>query len=122
LHHEIQFVHPSGKPRYKGRVVVLINAQAISRAEHLCLQLEAAAHPTFIGSPTRGANGEVTTLLLPGNIHVNFSAMQARHADGRPLQRVGILPDIWAEPTIKGLREGRDEVLERAVEFLKSGY
>jgi len=48
--------------------------------------------------------------------------MQARHADGRPLQRVGILPDIWAEPTINGLREGRDEVLERAVEFLRSGY
>ncbi len=122
LRHEIQFVYPSGKPRYKGRVVVLINAQAISAAEHLCLQLEAAANPTFIGSPTRGADGEVTTLLLPGNIHANFSAMQARHADGRPLQRVGILPDIWVEPTIKGLREGRDEVLERAVEFLKSGY
>jgi hypothetical protein len=31
---------------------------------------------------------------------------------------VGILPQVWAAPTISGIREGRDEVLEKAVEFL----
>jgi hypothetical protein len=31
---------------------------------------------------------------------------------------VGILPDVWIEPTVKGLQQGRDEVLERAVELL----
>jgi hypothetical protein len=35
------------------------------------------------------------------------------------VQDVGILPQVWAAPTIPGVREGRDEVLEKAVEFLK---
>jgi C-terminal processing protease CtpA/Prc len=114
-----QKVHPGRQPRYTGRVVVLIDARAVSAAEHTCLLLEAAAHPTFIGTPTKGADGEVTNIVLPGRIQVNFAALEVRHADGRLLQGSGILPDVYAVPTIAGIREGRDEVLERAVEFLR---
>jgi C-terminal processing protease CtpA/Prc len=56
---------------------------------------------------------------LPGGVQVNFAADEMRHADGRPLQDVGILPQVWVAPTISGIREGRDEVLEKAIEFLK---
>lgn len=84
----------------------------------MCLFLEQAAKVTFIGTPTKGANGDVTRTVLPGGIEINFAAQEIRHADGRPLQRVGILPDIWVEPTIAGIRQGRDEVLSKAVEFL----
>jgi C-terminal processing protease CtpA/Prc len=114
-----QKVHPGRQPRYTGRVVVLIDARAVSAAEHVCLLLEAATHPTFIGTPTKGADGEVTNIALPGGIQVNFAALEVRHADGRPVQGLGILPDVWAAPTISGIRQGRDEVLERAVEFLR---
>ena len=114
-----QLVHPDSKPKYTGRVVVLIDARAVSAAEHLCLLLEAAVHPAFVGTPTNGADGEVTNIILPGSIQVNFAALEVRHADGRPLQNTGILPDVWAAPTIEGIRQGRDEVLEKAVEFLK---
>jgi C-terminal processing protease CtpA/Prc len=31
---------------------------------------------------------------------------------------VGILPTIPMEPTIKGIREGRDELLEKAIEII----
>jgi len=37
------------------------------------------------------------------------------YADKRPTERIGILPDVEAKPTITGLRAGRDEVLEEAV-------
>jgi C-terminal processing protease CtpA/Prc len=116
-----QMTWPSGKWRYTGKVVALINEDAISQSEHTCLFLEAAADTTFIGSPTNGANGDVTTMLLPGGINVNFSGHDVRHADGRQLQRLGIQPHIKVEPTIAGVRSGRDEVLEKAIEFLKTG-
>ncbi|HVX65016.1 MAG TPA: hypothetical protein VHA11_00365, partial [Bryobacteraceae bacterium] len=87
--------------------------------EFVCLQLEAAANVAFVGTPTRGAIGEVTNTVLPGGVQVNFSAEERRRVDGRPVQDVGILPQVWAAPTISGVREGRDEVLEKAVEFLK---
>jgi C-terminal processing protease CtpA/Prc len=99
-------------------VVVLINEDAISQAEHTCLFIEACTPTTFIGSPTMGANGDVTNTVLPGGIAIAFSGHDVRHADGRQLQRVGIQPDIKVEPTIAGLRAGRDEVLEAAIEFL----
>ncbi len=115
-----QTTEPDGPWRYTGKIVVLINEDAISQSEHTCLFLEAAADATFIGSPTNGANGDVTTTVLPGGITVNFTGHDVRHADGRQLQRVGILPHVPVEPTIEGIRAGRDEVLAKAVEFLRS--
>ena len=105
---------------YKGKVVVLINEDAISQAEHTCLFFEAATDVTFVGTPTAGANGDVTFMVLPGNLAVSFSGHDVRHADGRQLQRVGIQPTIKVAPTIRGLVEGRDEILEAAINFLKS--
>ena len=104
---------------YKGKVVVLINEDAISQAEHTCLFFEAATDVTFIGTPTAGANGDITYMVLPGNLAVSFSGHNVRHADGRQLQRVGIQPTIKVAPTIQGLVEGRDEILQAAINFLK---
>lgn len=106
---------------YKGKVVVLINEDAISQSEHTCLFFEAATNVTFIGTPTAGANGDVTNMVLPGNLTVSFSGHDVRHADGRQLQRLGIQPTIRVERTIRGLIEGRDEILDAAVKFLQTG-
>ena len=109
---------PSAKPRYAGKVVMLINEWAVSQAETTCMDFAAATDVTFIGSPTNGADGDVTNFALPGNIVVFFSGQEFRWPDGRRLQRVGVKPHIRVEPTIAGLREGRDEVLEAAVAYL----
>jgi C-terminal processing protease CtpA/Prc len=103
---------------YKGKVVMLINEEAISQSEHTCLFFETATEVTFIGTPTAGANGDITFMVLPGNLQVSFSGHDVRHADGRQLQRVGIQPTIKVAPTIRGLIEGRDEILERAIKHL----
>jgi C-terminal processing protease CtpA/Prc len=105
---------------YKGKVVVLINEDAISQSEHTCLFFEAATGVTFVGTPTDGANGDVTNLSLPGGIYVSFSGNEVVHADGRQLQRIGIQPHVRVEPTPKGIREGRDEVLEAAIKHLEA--
>jgi C-terminal processing protease CtpA/Prc len=109
------------KPLYTGKIVVLIDSRAISQAEHSCLFFEQAAGATFIGTPTAGANGDVTNFTLPGGLLVRFSGHDVRHADGRQLQRVGIQPDIRVEPTIAGLQDGKDEVLDRAVAYVNGG-
>ena len=104
---------------YKGKVVMLINEEAISRAEHGALFFEAATDVTFIGTPTQGANGDITSMVLPGNLPISFSGHDVRHGDGRQLQRLGIQPNIKAAPTIRGMIEGRDEILEAAVKYLQ---
>lgn len=106
------------RERYAGRVVVLVDSSSQSAAEHVCALIKSIAAVTFLGSRTSGANGGVTRTILPGGIVVNFTGQSVRHGDGSQLQRVGIVPDVEAHPTLRGIRDGRDEVLERASAFL----
>jgi C-terminal processing protease CtpA/Prc len=107
--------------RYAGAIVVLVDGSSQSAAEHICALIKSVAAVTFIGSRTSGANGGVTRTILPGGIVVNFTGQSVRHADGSQLQRVGIAPDVEAHPTLRGIRDGRDDVLQRAIEFLSRG-
>jgi C-terminal processing protease CtpA/Prc len=104
--------------KYAGRTVMLIDERTVSQAEHCGLFFEAANGTKFIGSQTAGANGDVTYFALPGIASVRFSGHDVRHADGRQLQRIGLVPDVPVAPTIQGIREGKDEVLDRAVRYL----
>ena len=104
--------------RYEGRLAVLADGSTQSAAEHIGALIRSVAAVTFIGSRTSGANGGVTRTILPGGIVVNFTGQSVRHADGSQLQRVGIVPDVEAHLTLRGVREGRDDVLECAVDYL----
>jgi C-terminal processing protease CtpA/Prc len=114
-----QKIPETDKPIYQGRIVMLIDEFALSQAEHSGLFFEAATDLTYVGSPTAGANGDVTRFSLPGGIYVSFTGHEVRHSDGRQLQRVGLQPDVAVRPTLAGIRSGRDEVLERALQLLE---
>ena len=115
-----QVVEPdtSGAPRYRGRIVMLTDERTMSQAEHTGLYLKAVRGATFVGGPTAGANGEITSMVLPGGITMGFTGQAVRWPDGRQLQRIGLAPDVPARPTIAGIRAGRDEVLEAALGVL----
>jgi C-terminal processing protease CtpA/Prc len=105
-------------PKYDGITVMLIDERTQSQAEHTGLFFEAANNTKFIGSQTAGANGNVTEFIIPGNITLSFSGQDVRHIDGRQLQQIGLVPDVKVKPTIKGIRAGKDEVLETAIGYL----
>ncbi|MEP6621983.1 MAG: S41 family peptidase [bacterium] len=113
-----QPIPTSTTTRYAGKTVLLIDERTISQAEHSGLFFEAANGTAFVGSPTMGANGDITNVLLPGTITVTFTGHDVRHADGRQLQRVGLVPHVAVAPTLAGVRAGRDEVLEAGVKYL----
>ncbi len=114
-----QPIPPSnGVSKYAGRTVMMMDERTISQAEHTGLFFEAANGTTFIGSPTMGANGDITNFFLPGMISITFTGHDVRHADGRQLQRVGLEPAVAVVPTIAGIRAGRDEVLEAAFKYV----
>jgi len=101
---------------YKGKVLLLINETTLSQAEYTTMAFRVAPRATVIGSTTAAADGNVSPIVLSGGISTLISGIGIYYPDGRETQRVGILPDMVVRPTIKGIREGRDEVLERAVE------
>ena len=101
---------------------MLMDEGSQSSAEHMGLHLEAGNNATFIGSPTSGANGNITYVYLPGNLKTVFTGLDTRHGNGDQLQRKGLQPLVLVRPTLKGLAEGRDEVLERALKFVSEGH
>lgn len=115
-----QAIPTSKPPYYEGITIMLIDERTQSQAEHTGLFFEAANNTTFIGSPTAGANGDVTNFQIPGNITLFFSGHDVRHIDGRQLQKVGLVPDKQVKPTIEGIRKGKDEVLENAIEYIEN--
>jgi C-terminal processing protease CtpA/Prc len=110
----------SGK-KYKGKVVLLIDENVQSDTETACMLFQTCQQVTLIGTPTAGANGYMALIQLPGGIRTGFSVMGVYYPNGKTNQRTGIQPDIYAANTVEYVREGRDMIIERAIEFLKTG-
>ncbi|WP_176433927.1 S41 family peptidase [Myxococcus sp. AM011] len=111
---------PAGdKPRYPGRVVVLVDERTLSQGEYTAMMIQAASGARLVGSATAGAVGDTTNVCLPGDVCVLFTGQRFETPDGRAVQGVGLRPDVEVHPTVRGLRAGRDEVLERALTLLR---
>ena len=114
-------IGPEDNPDYyKGRVVVLIDERTQSQAEWTVMGLQSAPDTTVIGSQTAGADGDVSWVWLPGYIYAYFTGLGVYYPDGTPTQRIGIVPDIEVHPTIEGIQQDRDELLERAIQFIQN--
>jgi len=103
------------EPGYAGKVVVLVDETSQSQAEYTAMALRAAPGAVVVGSTTAGADGNVSVIPLPGGLRSLISGLGVFYPDRKPTQRIGIVPDVVARPTIAGIRAGRDEVLETAI-------
>ena len=103
---------------YKGKVVILIDEKTQSQAEYTAMALRVAPKATVIGSTTAGADGDVSSILLPGNIRTMISGIGVYYPNDSETQRIGIVPDIEIKSNITRIREGKDEVLDKAIELI----
>ena len=106
------------QPHYAGKIVVLVDEISQSQAEYTTMAFRAAG-ATVIGSTTAGADGNVSPIPLPGGLNSMISGIGVFYPDKKPTQQIGIVPDIEVKPTIEGIREGRDEVLEAALRQIR---
>ncbi|MFD2921774.1 S41 family peptidase [Terrimonas rubra] len=104
------------QPHLTAKIYFLVDGQVISKGESYMSYIEHYKLATIIGQPTAGTNGNVNYLVLPGGTVIMFTNMKVYKHDGSRHHGVGILPNIYVEQTIKGIREGRDEYLEKALE------
>jgi C-terminal processing protease CtpA/Prc len=49
-----------------------------------------------------------------------ISGIGVYYPDGKETQRIGIIPDVEVKPTIEGIKNERDEVLEKAVNWINN--
>lgn len=104
---------------YKGNVIVLVDENTQSQAETTTMMFKQHPKAKIIGSNTSGANGDIIKFKLAG-LDTCFTGLGAYYPDGRETQRIGIIPDILIKPTVDGIKNGKDEVLERALMYIKN--
>lgn len=103
---------------YSGQVIILVNEQTQSSAEYTAMALRTAPRAMVMGSQTAGADGDISYVPFPGGFYSPFSGLGIYYPDGKDTQGIGIVPDIYVYPTQKGIAAGKDEVLEKAKEYI----
>jgi C-terminal processing protease CtpA/Prc len=103
------------QPHYAGKVVILVDETSLSQAEYTAMAFRSNPRAVVVGSTTAGADGNVSPVQLPGGLRSMISGIGVFYPDKTPTQRIGILADVEARPTVAGIRAGRDEVLEVAL-------
>ena len=111
---------PASPNAYKGKVVILVNELSQSQAEYTTMAFRASPNSTVVGSTTAGADGNVSSFMMPGGLRTMISGIGVYYPNGDETQRTGIVPDVEVLPTVKGIREGRDELLEKAIAVINS--
>lgn len=110
----------TGKKSYAGKIAILINETTQSSAEYHTMAFRTAPNAKVFGSTTAGADGNVSDIKLPGNISTMISGIGIYYPDGKETQRIGIVPDVEVKPTIDGIKNNKDEVLEKATKWINN--
>lgn len=111
-------IRPAG-PRITGKCVFLTHGCTVSASESFMSIVENYHLGEIVGQQTAGANGNINTMKIPGDYMVIWTGMRVLKQDGTLQHLNGIKPTIPIKRTIAGAREGRDEFLERALDWIE---
>ena len=103
---------------YEKNVVLLMDERTLSQAEFTVMSLRNGPNVIVIGENSAGSDGDVTVLPMSDGMGLSFTGLGVFTSVGGQTQRIGLTPDIYVERTIDGIREGRDEYIEAAVQYI----
>jgi C-terminal processing protease CtpA/Prc len=110
---------PVLQPHIGGRVAFLTDASAISYTESVMGLVDYYRLGAIVGSATAGSNGDVAQIATPMGCEAAFTGGRVTKPDGSRHYLVGIQPTIPAARTLAGVLAGRDEVLDRALAYVR---
>lgn len=104
---------------YKGKIVLLVNENTFSHGEYTAMAFQSGDNVTTVGTQTAGADGDISYIPLIGNKSTIMTGVGVFYPNGEETQKKGIRIDVKVTPTIQGILKQKDEVLEKAIEFIK---
>ena len=108
------------RPRYGGPLAVLASSGTAGAAEDFLVAFRSSGRGVIVGEPSAGAAGDVAAIQLPKSWAVQFSVTRHTFPDGAEFAGTGIKPEIPVTEPVGEFLAGRDAVLERAREYLKT--
>jgi carboxyl-terminal processing protease len=109
-------VAPS-QPIFHGRLIILIDGGCISACEDLVEPFKDNGRATLVGETTQGSAGLPYGYDFHNGMSLKIAVKREYFPDGSEFEGVGIKPDIEVHPTIDDLKNGRDPVLDKALEL-----
>ena len=106
-------------------VVVIIDEGTWSLGEYIAMIYQTNENVILLGENSMGSDGDRKTILLPDQSRqgekreFGFTCFGVYGPNKEQVQRTGFTPDIEVHPTIEGIKEGRDELMEAAVKYIK---
>ncbi|MFT6822056.1 MAG: carboxyl-terminal processing protease [Myxococcota bacterium] len=110
-------VVPSESCRYDGEVLLLTNIFVFSSAEVFTMAMVGLPGVTHIGEHTAGSFSDKVKRELPNGWVYGLSIGDWRDADGVNHEGFGIVPTVERVNPVAAVEEGRDEVLDLALEL-----
>ena len=107
------------EPFFSGKKVFLISKNTISYGESVMGIVEHYNLAEIVGERSAGANGTVSSFTLPGNYNISWTGMRVIKHDYSQHHLIGIKPTVPVKRTVEGVREGRDEYIEKALELIE---
>lgn len=104
--------------KWDGDIVVLTNRSCFSAANNFVSVMKDLPNVTIVGAKTGGGGGMPFTSELPIGWSVRFSACPILDAKGNVIEN-GIEPDYEVHAPDEELAEGKDAILEFALDLLK---
>ncbi len=101
--------------QFNGKIIALVNNESQSKSEFNALALKSYSKSTIVGNQTAGTDGDVTQIVLPGNVQTEMTGIGIYKLDKSETQKVGIKPDIVINPTVKDIKNNEDVILEAAI-------
>ena len=103
---------------FDGPLVLLTSRKTVSAAEDFAAFFKSSGRAKLIGTPSCGTTGTpLLKGLYCGTLRVCSVGYQLK--DGTEFLGIGIQPDIYADETAESVRQGKDTVLEYALNHLQ---
>ncbi len=113
------YVQPKkGKVQYLKPIVVLINRGCYSATTHFAAFMSLLPNVTLVGDRAGGGGGLPVSRDLPNGWQYRFSATKQTLPDGSQIEN-GFDPDISVTTGPKEELEGKDAIIEKAIEVIK---
>jgi carboxyl-terminal processing protease len=108
------------KNGYRGRLVVLIDAETQSAAEMFAAGVQASGRAVVVGQRSAGATLPSAAKELPTGAILQYAFADFVGGDGRLIEGVGVEPTIAVRLTRRQLLAGRDPQLEAALNAIET--
>jgi carboxyl-terminal processing protease len=104
--------------QYNLPLVVLVDGGTASMGEIFASAVQEHGAATVLGTNTAGSVAAAQVFGLPDGAGLQVTVFEILSSDGKPLNKVGVMPDEVINPDPADIADGADPVIGRAVEIL----